>query len=46
MGSSGRLEIAQVGGDCATRLGIGEQDRVVVRRVAGPAGGPDEPAGH
>jgi hypothetical protein len=45
VGSSGRLEIAQVGGDCAARLGIGEGDRVVVRR-AGAAGGPDEPAGH
>jgi hypothetical protein len=35
LGSSGRLEIAQVGGDCATRLGIGEGDRVVVRRAGG-----------
>jgi len=35
LGSSGRLEIAQVGGDCATRLGIGEGDRVTVRRAGG-----------
>lgn len=33
MGSSGRLEIAQVGGDCAARLGIGEGDLVRVRRA-------------
>lgn len=46
MGSSGRLEVAQVGGDCATRLGIGEHDRVVVRRASGAAGEPEEPAGH
>lgn len=32
MGSSGRLEIAQVGGHAAARLGIGEYDPVVVRR--------------
>jgi hypothetical protein len=32
MGSSGRLEIAQVGGHAAGRLGIGESDPVVVRR--------------
>ena len=40
VGSSGRLEFAQVGGDCATRLGIGEGDRVQVRRLqrAAPAG--------
>lgn len=31
VGSSGRLEIAQVGGHCAERLGIGEGDRVEVR---------------
>ena len=39
VGSSGRLEIALVGGDCATRLGIGEGDRVLVRRPRGAAGG-------
>ena len=33
LGSSGRLEIAQVGGDAAERLGIGEGDPVVVRRL-------------
>lgn len=32
LGSSGRLEIAQVGGHAADRLGIGERDPVVVRR--------------
>jgi hypothetical protein len=37
VGSSERLEIAQVGGDCATRLGIGEGDRVLVRRLRGGA---------
>ncbi len=31
MGSSGRIEIAQVGGDAAVRLGIGEGDPVSVR---------------
>jgi len=31
VGSSGRLEIAQVGGDAAGRVGMGEGDRVVVR---------------
>ena len=31
MGSSGRLEIAQVGGDAASRLGLGEGDPVRVR---------------
>ncbi len=31
VGSSGRLEIAQVGGDAAGRIGMGEGDRVVVR---------------
>jgi hypothetical protein len=31
MGSSGRLEIAQVGGDVSVRLGIGEGDPVGVR---------------
>jgi S-adenosylmethionine hydrolase len=47
LGSSGRLEIAQVGGDCATRLGVGEGDRVVVRRTAaGERKGDSEPAGH
>ena len=35
MGSSGRLEIAQVGGDASSRLGLGEGDPVRVR-VAGP----------
>jgi S-adenosylmethionine hydrolase len=35
MGSSGRLEIAQVGGDAASRLGLGEGDPVRVR--AAPA---------
>ena len=30
IGSSGRLEIAQVGGDAATRFGFGSGDRVVV----------------
>ncbi|HEY6867722.1 MAG TPA: SAM-dependent chlorinase/fluorinase [Candidatus Eisenbacteria bacterium] len=33
MGSSGRLEIAQVGGDAASRLGLGEGDPVRVRRT-------------
>ena len=33
MGSSGRLEIAQVGGDAASRLGLGEGDSVRVRKV-------------
>jgi S-adenosylmethionine hydrolase len=32
LGSSGRLEIAQVGGAASDRLGIGEGDAVVVRR--------------
>ena len=31
MGSSGRIEIAQVGGDAASRLGLGEGDPVRVR---------------
>jgi S-adenosylmethionine hydrolase len=31
IGSSGRLEIAQVGGDASERLGIGEGDAVAVR---------------
>jgi len=31
IGSSGRLEIAQVGGDLAARLGIGAGDPVRVR---------------
>jgi len=30
LGSSGRLEIAQVGGDAAERLGLGEGDQVAV----------------
>ena len=34
VGSSGRLEIAQVGGDAAERLGIGEGDPVVVRKAS------------
>jgi S-adenosylmethionine hydrolase len=34
LGSSGRIEIAQVGGDAAVRLGIGEGDPVTVRRLA------------
>jgi len=40
VGSSGRLEFAQVGGDCAARLGIGAGDRIQVRRLQGgtPAG--------
>jgi S-adenosylmethionine hydrolase len=33
IGSSGRLEIAQVGGHCAERLGIGEGDHIVLRRM-------------
>ena len=35
LGSSGRLEIAQVGGDVAERLGIGEGDPVVIQLRAG-----------
>src|SRR5262245_24313654 len=31
VGSSGRLEIAQAGGDVATRLGLGEGDEIAVR---------------
>jgi hypothetical protein len=31
IGSSGRLEIAQVGGDAASRLGLGEGDRIAVQ---------------
>jgi len=31
VGSSGRLEIAQVGGNAAERLGLGEGDPVAVR---------------
>jgi S-adenosylmethionine hydrolase len=31
IGSSGRLEIAQVGGDASIRLGLGEGDRIAVR---------------
>lgn len=34
MGSSGRIEVSQVGGDAAVRLGIGEGDPVTVRRAA------------
>jgi S-adenosylmethionine hydrolase len=30
IGSSGRLEIAQVGGDAASRFGLGEGDPIVV----------------
>ena len=33
VGSSGRLEIAQVGGNAAARVGIGEGDPVVVRTL-------------
>lgn len=33
VGSSGRLEIAQVGGHCAERLGLGEGDPIEVRRI-------------
>jgi S-adenosylmethionine hydrolase len=32
IGSSGRLEIAQVGGAATMRLGLGEGDAVEVRR--------------
>ncbi len=47
LGSSGRLEIAQVGGDCAARLGIGEGDPVTVRSPGAPSGEPDtEPPVH
>jgi hypothetical protein len=46
LGSSGRLEIAQVGGDCANRLGIGEGDLVAVQRAGAGAGSDPEPAGH
>ena len=35
VGSSGRLEVAQVGGDFANRLGVGEGDLVTVRVLAG-----------
>jgi hypothetical protein len=34
MGSSGRLEIAQVGGHAAMRFGFGERDLVTVRAIA------------
>ncbi len=37
IGSSGRLEIAQVGGNASDRLGVGERDPVLVRRRARPA---------
>ena len=37
IGSSGRLEIAQVGGDIAERMGIGEGDPVSVRVAGRPA---------
>jgi hypothetical protein len=30
IGSSGRLEVAQVGGDAATRFGLGEGDPIIV----------------
>jgi len=47
VGSSGRIEIAQVGGDCATRLGIGEGDPVTVRSPeARPEDHFGEPAVH
>jgi hypothetical protein len=47
VGSSGRLEIAQVGGNCADRLGIGEGDQVRVQRARHAADGAEvEPAGH
>ena len=32
LGSSGRLEIAQVGGAASDRLGLGEGDSVILRR--------------
>lgn len=35
MGSSGRLEIAQVGGDASARLGLGEGDEVTVTLADG-----------
>ena len=35
VGSSGRLEIAQVGGNAAARLGIGEGDPVAIRTLDG-----------
>ena len=38
LGSSGRLEIAQVGGAATDRLGLGEGDAVTVRRRTGPRG--------
>ena len=38
IGSSGRLEIAQVGGDLADRLGIGEGDPVTIRALPREAG--------
>ncbi len=38
MGSSGRIEVAQVGGDAAVRLGIGEGDPVSVRLLPPGAG--------
>ena len=34
LGSSGRLEVAQVGGDIADRIGIGVGDAIWVRRLA------------
>jgi len=40
MGSSGRLEIAQVGGHAASRLGLGEDDPVRVRKL--PTAAADE----
>jgi len=41
VGSSGRLEIAQVGGDAADRLGIGEGDEVAVLADDGDDEAPD-----
>lgn len=41
IGSSGRLEVAQVGGHCAERLGIGEGDPILLRRLDGAG----EPSG-
>ena len=35
VGSSGRLEVAQVGGHAALRFGFGEGDRVAVRAESG-----------
>ncbi|MGH7730470.1 MAG: SAM hydrolase/SAM-dependent halogenase family protein [Candidatus Eiseniibacteriota bacterium] len=38
VGSSGRVEVAQVGGDAAARLGLGEGDQVAVSVIAGDTG--------